>query len=347
MQFLFDDYVLDVERRELNARVRVDCARTAGVRSAGLHRAQPRPGREQGRPLGGSLGRADRIRIDFDQPHQCRAQGGRRQRRATGPDPHGRPKGHSLCRRRDRMPRRSLQPDADAAAALAEPPTAGNPFLHGLRRRADRLRRGWRGLRRWSRPPTGSITSNTTGRARSGSHWIHAMGAHTLIRYDERGNGLSDWDVDDISFEAFVRDLESVVDATVSRASRCSAIRKAARSRSPMPCGIPSASAISSSTAAMCGAGASAAQPERDRTRGSDRDPDARGMGPEQPRVPEDVHRSSSRTPLPSRCMVRRAAAPNRVAGERVAPAERLRRHRCLLLAARGGGPDPRPARPA
>ncbi|WP_138933299.1 alpha/beta fold hydrolase [Roseovarius arcticus] len=35
----------------------------------------------------------------------------------------------------------------------------------------------------------------------------------TLIRYDERGNGLSDWDVDDISFEAFVRDLETVVDA--------------------------------------------------------------------------------------------------------------------------------------
>ena len=34
-----------------------------------------------------------------------------------------------------------------------------------------------------------------------------------FIRYDERGNGLSDWDVDDISFEAFVRDLETVVDA--------------------------------------------------------------------------------------------------------------------------------------
>jgi DNA-binding winged helix-turn-helix (wHTH) protein/pimeloyl-ACP methyl ester carboxylesterase len=33
-----------------------------------------------------------------------------------------------------------------------------------------------------------------------------------LIRYDERGNGLSDWDVKDISFDAFVRDLETVVD---------------------------------------------------------------------------------------------------------------------------------------
>jgi len=35
----------------------------------------------------------------------------------------------------------------------------------------------------------------------------------TFIRYDERGNGLSDWEVDDISFEAFVRDLETVADA--------------------------------------------------------------------------------------------------------------------------------------
>jgi pimeloyl-ACP methyl ester carboxylesterase/DNA-binding winged helix-turn-helix (wHTH) protein len=46
-------------------------------------------------------------------------------------------------------------------------------------------------------------------------HLLHALAAeYQLIRYDERGNGLSDWDVEDISFEAFVRDLESVVDAT-------------------------------------------------------------------------------------------------------------------------------------
>jgi pimeloyl-ACP methyl ester carboxylesterase len=46
------------------------------------------------------------------------------------------------------------------------------------------------------------------------SHLLHALAAERrLIRYDERGNGLSDWDVDDISFEAFVRDLETVVDA--------------------------------------------------------------------------------------------------------------------------------------
>jgi DNA-binding winged helix-turn-helix (wHTH) protein/pimeloyl-ACP methyl ester carboxylesterase len=47
------------------------------------------------------------------------------------------------------------------------------------------------------------------------SHLLHALAAkHRLIRYDARGNGLSDWDVADISFDAFVRDLETVVDAT-------------------------------------------------------------------------------------------------------------------------------------
>jgi class 3 adenylate cyclase/pimeloyl-ACP methyl ester carboxylesterase len=36
---------------------------------------------------------------------------------------------------------------------------------------------------------------------------------HTLIRYDARGNGMSDWDVDEISLDAWVGDLETVVDA--------------------------------------------------------------------------------------------------------------------------------------
>jgi serine/threonine-protein kinase len=34
-----------------------------------------------------------------------------------------------------------------------------------------------------------------------------------LVRYDERGNGLSDWDVANLSFDSFVSDLESVVEA--------------------------------------------------------------------------------------------------------------------------------------
>jgi len=47
--------------------------------------------------------------------------------------------------------------------------------------------------------------------------WRHMLAEfardHAFIRYDERGNGLSDWDVPDLSFEAFVTDLEAVVDA--------------------------------------------------------------------------------------------------------------------------------------
>ena len=36
---------------------------------------------------------------------------------------------------------------------------------------------------------------------------------YTLIRYDARGNGLSDWDVGEISLDAWVSDMETVADA--------------------------------------------------------------------------------------------------------------------------------------
>jgi pimeloyl-ACP methyl ester carboxylesterase/AraC-like DNA-binding protein len=44
-------------------------------------------------------------------------------------------------------------------------------------------------------------------------HWIEQFTrSRSLIRYDERGNGLSDWDTPDLSFDAFVDDLECVAD---------------------------------------------------------------------------------------------------------------------------------------
>jgi class 3 adenylate cyclase/pimeloyl-ACP methyl ester carboxylesterase len=47
--------------------------------------------------------------------------------------------------------------------------------------------------------------------------WRHVLRGlssdHTLIRYDARGNGMSDWDVDELSLDAWVGDLETVVDA--------------------------------------------------------------------------------------------------------------------------------------
>ncbi len=45
-------------------------------------------------------------------------------------------------------------------------------------------------------------------------HWLEELARyHRLIRYDPRGTGLSDWEAADVSWEARVRDLETVVEA--------------------------------------------------------------------------------------------------------------------------------------
>ena len=45
-------------------------------------------------------------------------------------------------------------------------------------------------------------------------HWLVALGEqHTFVRYDERGCGLSDAELGDLSVETWVGDLETVVDA--------------------------------------------------------------------------------------------------------------------------------------
>jgi pimeloyl-ACP methyl ester carboxylesterase/DNA-binding CsgD family transcriptional regulator len=45
-------------------------------------------------------------------------------------------------------------------------------------------------------------------------HLLHAMsGQGSFVRYDERGCGLSDWGVSELSFASWVRDLETVADA--------------------------------------------------------------------------------------------------------------------------------------
>jgi pimeloyl-ACP methyl ester carboxylesterase/DNA-binding CsgD family transcriptional regulator len=44
-------------------------------------------------------------------------------------------------------------------------------------------------------------------------HFLDELGAiATVIRYDERGFGMSDWDVDDFSLDARLRDLEALMD---------------------------------------------------------------------------------------------------------------------------------------
>jgi pimeloyl-ACP methyl ester carboxylesterase len=45
-------------------------------------------------------------------------------------------------------------------------------------------------------------------------HWVSEISQrHSLVRWDERGCGLSDWTVDELSLDAWVRDQETVVDA--------------------------------------------------------------------------------------------------------------------------------------
>src|SRR4051812_38353849 len=46
-------------------------------------------------------------------------------------------------------------------------------------------------------------------------HFLDELGAvATVVRYDERGFGMSDWSVDDFSLEARLADLEAVLEAT-------------------------------------------------------------------------------------------------------------------------------------
>ena len=44
------------------------------------------------------------------------------------------------------------------------------------------------------------------------SHWWEELAqSHFVVRFDQRGSGLSDWNVEDLSFDAWVRGLEAVV----------------------------------------------------------------------------------------------------------------------------------------
>ncbi len=136
-----------------------DCDRAAGLRPAASSRREPRACRQPGRPAGGGLGRADRLRIHHDQPYQCGAQGDRRQRRRTAPDPHHRPQGIPLRRRGEGKPiargldfTRSSGCDIDRHISGRAVPS-GQALHRGLalpeserRSRAGLLRR-WRGGR--------------------------------------------------------------------------------------------------------------------------------------------------------------------------------------------------------
>jgi len=52
------------------------------------------------------------------------------------------------------------------------------------------------------------------GRSPVWRHWLDALSAdHTLVRYDPRGCGLSDWNIEQTSVDMWVQELEAVVSA--------------------------------------------------------------------------------------------------------------------------------------
>jgi Lysophospholipase len=49
-------------------------------------------------------------------------------------------------------------------------------------------------------------------------HWIRFFSDHfRFVRYDERGCGMTDWNVGDLSFERWVEDLEAVIEVADPR----------------------------------------------------------------------------------------------------------------------------------
>ena len=90
---------------------------------------------------------------------------------------------------------------------------AGDPLLPVTRWRTARLPICGAG------PPTGQGGQLAhPPRPRVGQSDLDALdpmagAGHRLVRYDERGCGLSDWDVEEFSLDAWVEDLELVVDS--------------------------------------------------------------------------------------------------------------------------------------
>ena len=156
-------------------------------------------------------------------------------------------------------------------------------------------------------------------------HWLDRLGErHTVLRYDERGCGLSDAAVGELSVETWVGDLEAVVDAAGWNASRCSASRRGRRSRWRTPRGTRRGSLISSSTAATRAAGGCVGRTRRKRRWSRRSAPGGRLRGPSVP--PRVQHALSAPRHFRADGLVRRSA-----------PYDRLAEAAVQLFQARGG----------
>ena len=104
-------------------------------------------------------------------------------------------------------------------------PTSQPPSLVSARKQQIRFVRGHDGVRlAWASSGSGPpLIKAATWLSHLEYDWESPVWSHllrdlsrqcTFVRYDERGCGLSDWEVDDLSFESWVRDLETVADAS-------------------------------------------------------------------------------------------------------------------------------------
>ena len=134
---------------------------------------------------------------------------------------------------------------------------------------------------------------------------------HTLIRYDARGNGLSDREVPDVSFDRFVDDLETVVDAAgIDRfvaARRQPGLRRVGRL-----CGPASRAGVAPDPVRRLPRGLEEAgkNPGREGRRRGDAHPDASRLGAGKSGVPPALHLAvHSRRHQGAGRLVQRAAA--------------------------------------
>ena len=171
-------------------------------------------------------------------------------RRALGELPNGKPFMEMVPPVGYRFVADVAQPAPDSSAALPSRRSAPAPALRqeirfctsgdGTRMAYSTVGNGFR----LAPAATGSVASNTSGTARSGRHWIHAIAQrHRLVRWDERGCGLSDWNVEDFSLEAWVRDQEAVVEAAGLDRFALLGMSRVVQWLRPMWRGIPSESA--------------------------------------------------------------------------------------------------------
>ncbi|MGE0219960.1 alpha/beta fold hydrolase [Mycolicibacterium sp.] len=113
----------------------------------------------------------------------------------------------------------TLEPEADDTAAAPEPePEPEPPRQHiAFCRAADNVRLAYAVV--GDGPPLVRAANWMTHlgydiESPVWRHWVRDMSLrHKFIRYDERGCGLSDWDAAGATFEDWVTDLETVVEA--------------------------------------------------------------------------------------------------------------------------------------